>query len=105
MSISFTCVLEDAMRMIANGKTAAELADRAADPSAYDHYRTAEGLRAHVGADLARYFTHLVPGDELATEMAGFDERLAVAMAALEGDGWTQEKAREALRENEGGAA
>jgi flagellum-specific peptidoglycan hydrolase FlgJ len=100
MSTSFTCVSEDALRMIANGKTSAEMAARAADPSCYDHYRTAEGLRAHMGDDLAKFITHMVPGDALAAEMNALDARLAAAMAALEGDGWTPETARAALRDS-----
>jgi hypothetical protein len=97
MSTPFTCVSEDALRMIANGKTAAELAARAASPSSYDHYRTAAAFREWAGG-LAKFFTHLVPGDVLAAEMADLDARLADAMAALEGDGWTPETAREELR-------
>jgi hypothetical protein len=95
--MSFTALREDALRLIANGKTAAELAGRAADPSCYDHYRTAAGLRAHMGEHLAKFITHLVPGDDLASEMTAFDDRLASAMAELEGLGWTQESARAAL--------
>jgi hypothetical protein len=97
MSTPFTCVSEDALRMIANGKTAAGLAARAADPSSYDHYRTAAAFREWAG-DLAKFFTHHVPGDAFAAEMNALDTRLAVAMAALEGDGWTPREARAALR-------
>lgn len=96
-STSFTALHEDALRMIASGKTAAELAGRAADPSSYDHYRSLDALRAWAGADLAKWMTRA--GDDLAAEMAAFDARLAVAMAALEGDGWTPGEARAALRD------
>lgn len=99
MSNPFTCVSEDALRMIAGSKTAAAMTARAADPASYDHYRTAEGLRDHMGGHLAKYITHLIPGDELAAEMAAFDARLAGAMTALEGDGWTPGEARAALRD------
>jgi len=96
--MTLTCVREDALRLIANGKTAA-MAARAANPSAYDHYRTAAAFRAHVGDDLAKFFTHLVPGNALAAETAAFDARLASAMAELEAEGHTPETARAALRE------
>jgi hypothetical protein len=87
----------DALRMIANGKTAADLTARAADPARYDHYRTAEALRAHFGDDLGPFITCLVPGDALASEMAALDASLATAMAALENAGWTPEAARAEL--------
>lgn len=97
--MSLTALREDALRLIANGKTAAEMAARAADPACYDHYRTAEGLRAHMGEHLAKFITHLVPGDDLAAEMAEFDARIATEMAALEAEGYTRVTARTALRE------
>jgi hypothetical protein len=97
--MTLTSVGEDALRMIANGKTAAGMSARAADPASYDHYRTAEGLYAHVGSDLAKHITHLLPGDALAAEMAALDASLAVAMAELEAARWTQADARAALRE------
>jgi hypothetical protein len=95
--MNFTCVSEDALRMIANGKTAAEMTARAADPSSYDHYRSLDALREWAGADLAKWMTRA--GDDLAAEMNAFDKRLADAMAALESDGWTPSEARAALRD------
>lgn len=92
--------LEDALIYIANGKTAAHMTARAADPARYDAYRTTEGLCSLTSDDdLAKYLAvSLVPGDELAEQVRANDACLAAAMTDLEARGWTQAKARAAYR-------
>jgi hypothetical protein len=89
----------DALIAIASGQTAAVMAARAADPSAYDAYRTTEGMRDLVGGELGHLLPALlVPGDDLAAEMAAGDALLAASMAELEAGGCTRETARAVIR-------
>jgi hypothetical protein len=93
----------DALIAIAGGHSAATMAARAADPSAYDAYRTPGGMRDLVGGELGHLLPALlVPGDDLAAEMAAADAILAAEMAELEAEGCTRETARAALRRDRG---
>jgi hypothetical protein len=89
----------DALIAIAGGMTASALAARAADPSAYDAYRTPGGMRDLVGGELGHLLPSLLfPGDDLAAEMAAADALLAAEMADLEAEGCTRETARAVIR-------
>lgn len=88
-----------ALAWMAGGFTSASMAARAADPSAFDFFRTPEGIASAVGGgklgrDVAAV---LAPGDGLASEMAAGAARRAVVMAELEAQGWTPETAAAAL--------
>jgi hypothetical protein len=88
-----------ALIAIAGGMTAAVMAARASDPSAYDAYRTTEGMRDLVGGELGHLLPSLLfPGDDLAAEIAAGDALLAAEMADLEVQGCTRETARAAIR-------
>jgi hypothetical protein len=83
------------MAWIAGGRTSVGEALRAATPSAFDSFRTREGIAAVVEDE--EFGLRLGPGDALAARMAARATRRAIAMAVLEAEGWTPEKASAAL--------
>ena len=96
---------ELALIWIMGGRTSADAASAAARTLGEISYwvarRTAETLSAD--EQLVRCLEVML--DELAAERAAAAPRLALAMAELEAQGWTQDSAREAISANGGQAA
>lgn len=85
-----------ALCWIAGGVTAGEASARAGSITGWVARRTSDGLELQTDDDqLVRYLEVML--DELAAERRDRAVRLAADMAALAGEGWTQETARAAL--------